>query len=81
MMIDVSKLSYEDACRIAGVPKERGYVTLREVISVINEKLGLDLDCQEQVGWAPMRSEKCAKYKEEGKDVCRHTRVCFELYI
>jgi len=55
MMVDVSKLSYEDACRIAGVPEERGYVTLQEVVNAIKEKLGLELIDSDQIGYAPIR--------------------------
>ncbi len=53
MMVDGSKLSYEDACRIAGVPEERGYVTLREVVNAINEKLGIELVASDQIGYVP----------------------------
>lgn len=54
MIVDGSKLSYEDACRITGVPEERGYVTLQEVVNAINEKLGLELVASDQIGYAPI---------------------------
>lgn len=54
MMVDGSALSYEDACRIAGVPEERGYVTLQEVVNAVNEKFDLELVASDQVVYAPI---------------------------
>lgn len=52
MIIGSVALSYEQACDIAGVPYDRGYVTLSEVTDKINEITGLDLLGSEQIGWA-----------------------------
>ena len=60
MMVDGSKLSYEDACRISGVPEDRGYVTLREVVNAINEKLGLELVASDQIGYKPIPKRNCS---------------------
>lgn len=51
MIIGSVALSYEQACDIAGVPYDRGYVTLSEVTDKINEITGLDLLGSEQIGW------------------------------
>ena len=55
MIIGSVALSYEQACDIAGVPYDRGYVTLSEVTDKLNEMLneitGLDLLGSEQIGW------------------------------
>lgn len=51
MIVDGSNLSYEEACRIAGVPEERGYVTLQEVVNAISEKFGIELVASDQIGW------------------------------
>ena len=55
MIIGSVALSYEQACDIAGIPYDRGYVTLSEVTDKLNEIMGLDLLGSEQIGW----SEDC----------------------
>lgn len=55
MIIGSVALSYEQACDIAGVPYDRGYVTLSEVTDKLNEITGLDIFVptgSEQIGWA-----------------------------
>lgn len=51
MIIESVALSYEQACDIAGVPYDRGYVTLSEVTDKLNEITGLDFLGPEQIGW------------------------------
>lgn len=51
MIIGSVALSYEQACDIAGIPYDRGYVTLSEVTDKLNEIMGLDLLGSEQIGW------------------------------
>ena len=56
-MDDIIKLTYEQACDIAGVPYERGYVLHSEVMEGINEKLGTYFIGDDKYGWVPVK--KC----------------------
>lgn len=49
-LLDLNGLSCEDLFDFAGVPYDRGFVSLREIVDAINRKNGTDMIASDQIG-------------------------------